>query len=299
MSLKVQCPAKVNLFLEITGKRPDGYHRLATLFAKINLYDVLDMTADQTGEIQLEIPSEEAGAPALSAGEDNLVMRAARAFYKAFRVGQGVKIVLTKRIPMGAGLGGGSSDAAGTLLGLAKLFDIKLDAKKKKKLHEIAVTLGADVPFFLRPEAFCLGTGIGDRLKGVAIGKSLPYMVLAHPGLHVATPSVYKTLEKPSWPVVLTRLSQLNKLLAALKKSRPVDVWGGLLFNRLEEAKLPELERVAQARSILERAGARFVRMSGSGSSVFGFVSSHQEGEECVKRLRGYPWKVYLTSCHG
>ena len=127
MSLKIQCPAKVNLFLEITGKRPDGYHRLATLFAKINLYDVLDLTADQTGEIKLSIETEEGLAP-LSAGEDNLVMRAARAFFKAFRVGQGVTIVLTKRIPMGAGLGGGSSDAAGTLLGLAKLFDIKLDA---------------------------------------------------------------------------------------------------------------------------------------------------------------------------
>src|ERR1700758_2090608 len=160
MSIKIQCPAKVNLFLEVTGKRPDGYHRLATLFAKINLYDVLELEADMTGEIKLEIELDN-GSALLSAGDDNLVMRAARAFYKAFRVGQGVKIKLIKRIPMGAGLGGGSSDAAGTLLGLARLFDIKLDAKKRKKLHDIAVTLGADVPFFLRSENFCLGTGIG------------------------------------------------------------------------------------------------------------------------------------------
>jgi 4-diphosphocytidyl-2-C-methyl-D-erythritol kinase len=296
--VKFQCPAKINLFLEVTGKRPDGYHRLATLFAKINLYDVLDMTADQTGEIKLSIEAEDGLAP-LSAGEDNLVMRAARAFYKTFRIGQGVTIVLTKRIPMGAGLGGGSSDAAGTLLGLAKLFDIKLDAAKRLKLHKIAVSLGADVPFFLRPEVFCVGKGIGDQLKPVALGKSLPYMVLVHPGLHVATPAAFKALERPTRPVVLTRLSQLDKLITALKRSRPVDEWGGLLFNRLEEAKLPVLEQVAQARSILERAGARYVRMSGSGSSVFGFVSSFKDGEECVKRLQGYPWKVYLTCCNG
>lgn len=298
MSLKVQCPAKVNLFLEITGRRPDGYHRLATLFAKINLYDVLELTADQSGEIKLQVESGE-GIPALSAGEDNLVMRAARAFYKSFRVGQGVSIVLTKRIPMGAGLGGGSSDAAGTLLGLAKLFEIELDAKKRQTLRRLAVALGADVPFFLRPEAFCLGEGIGDRLRPVQIGKSLPYMVLAHPGLHVSTPEAYEALERPPRPVVLTRLKQLNKLLSALKRSRPVEEWGGLLFNRLEESRLPVLEQVGHARFILEKAGARFARMSGSGSSVFGFVASHREGEECVKRLRGYPWKVYLTCCNG
>jgi 4-diphosphocytidyl-2-C-methyl-D-erythritol kinase len=171
--MKMQCPAKVNLCLEITGRRPDGYHRLATLFAKINIYDVLDFTATTTGKIELEIAAQ-AGAPSISAGPDNLVRRAAEAFFKSFRIGQGVSITLTKRIPIGAGLGGGSSDAAGTLLGLAKLFDIKLDARKKAALHRLAVKLGADVPFFLHPAPFCLATGIGDRLKPVAIAKSLP-----------------------------------------------------------------------------------------------------------------------------
>jgi 4-diphosphocytidyl-2-C-methyl-D-erythritol kinase len=84
-----------------------------------------------------------------------------------------------------------------------------------------------------------------------------------------------------------------------LKKGRPVEEWGGLLFNRLEQAKLPVMTEVAQARRILEAAGAKGTRMSGSGSSVFGFVSSHVEGERVVRRLQAYPWKVYLTSCHG
>lgn len=299
MSIKQQCPAKVNLFLEVTGKRPDGYHKLATLFAKINVYDVLDFKFARSESQPMLALSEEPGAPQLSVGEDNLVLRAARAFYKTFRVKVGVRITLTKRIPMGAGLGGGSSDAAGTLLGLAKLFEIELHRKNKDKLHRLGVALGADVPFFLRPEPFCLGTGIGDRLKGITIAKSLPYMVLAYPAVHISTVEAFKALPKPPRADVLTRLSHLDKLVRGLKAGRPVEEWGGLLFNRLEQSELPALRQVEQARRILGQLGARGVRMSGSGSSVFGFVSSHVEGEEALKRLQGYPWKVFLTSCQG
>jgi len=296
--VKVQCPAKVNLFLEVTGRRKDGYHTLSTLFAKVNLYDVLDLEVVNGGKPTLEIV-DELHAGHLSAGSDNLVLRAAEAFYKAFRVGVGVKIVLTKRIPMGAGLGGGSSDAAGTLLGLAKLLDIELTAARKKKLHAIAVKLGADVPFFLKDADFCRATGIGDRLKPLEFHKSLPYMVLAWPGFASPTGPVYGRLPPRRRADILTRLAQLDKLLRLLHRGRPVDEWGGLLFNRLEEAELPVMTEVVQARRILEAAGARGTRMSGSGSSVFGFVSSHAEGERVVKRLQAYPWKVYLTSCHG
>lgn len=294
--MKIQCPAKVNLFLEVTGRRPDGYHRLSTLFAKINLYDVLDMTADMTGRIVLSV---EDGDSALSSGPDNLVYRAAQAFFKSFRIGQGVNIVLTKRIPMGAGLGGGSSDAAGTLLGLAKLFGMDLDAKKKATLRRIGLSLGADVPFFLHPAPFCLGKGVGDRLSPVKIEKSLPYMILIFPNLHISTPSAFKALKKPSRPDVLTRLSHLDKLISCLQRGCPVEEWGGLLFNRLEEARLPVMGQVEQVRRILLQLGARGVRMSGSGSSVFGFVESHAEGEKLVKRLQGYPWKIFLTCCNG
>ena len=296
--MKFQCPAKVNLFLEVTGRRKDGYHTLNTLFAKINIYDVLDMEVVNGNRPTLEIIDElETGV--LSAGPDNLVLRAAEAFYKSFRVGVGVKIILTKRIPMGAGLGGGSSDAAGTLLGLAKLLQIELNAAKKKKLHAIAVKLGADVPFFLKDDNFCRATGIGDRLRPVKIEKSLPFMVVAWPGFGSPTGPVYTSLPPRRRPEILTRLSQLDRLIRSLKKGRPVEEWGGLLFNRLEQAELPVMTEVAQARRILEAAGAKGTRMSGSGSSVFGFVSSHVEGERVVRRLQAYPWKVYLTSCHG
>jgi len=296
--VRVQCPAKVNLFLEVTGKRKNGYHTLSTLFAKINIYDVLDFKFANGGKPILEIV-DEFHACRLSAGPDNLVMRAAKAFYRSFRIGVGVHITLTKRIPMGAGLGGGSSDAAGTLLGLAQFFQIKLTAARKKKLHDLGVELGADVAFFLKDSPFCLATGIGDRLRPMKIPRSLPYMVLAWPGFPSPTGPVYKALAARRRPDILTRLSQLDKLVRRLKRGRPVDEWGGLLFNRLEQAELPVLADVAQARRIMEAAGVEGVRMSGSGSSVFGFVSSHAEGERIVRRLRVYPWKVFLTSCLG
>lgn len=296
--IKIQCPAKVNLFLEVTGKRRDGYHTLATLFAKINVYDVLELEADMSGRPVLEIVDELGTAP-LSAGPDNLVMKAATAFFKTFRIGQGAKIRLIKRIPMGAGLGGGSSDAAGTLLGLLKLYQMDPTKARLDKLRTLAAKLGADVPFFLHPGNFCVGTGIGDKLKPVKIEKSLPYMVLAWPGVPAPTGPVYKALPPRLRSDVLTRRSQLHRLLVSLKRGRPVEEWGGWLFNRLEEAELPVLTEVAQARRILAAAGAKGVRMSGSGSSVFGFVSSHAEGERVVGRLQAYPWKVYLTSCLG
>lgn len=294
--MKVQCPAKVNLFLEVTGRRPDGYHRLATLFAKINLYDVLELVPARSG---VELTVETDSGIELTAGPENLVARAANAFLRAFRIGLGVRLHLTKRIPLGAGLGGGSSDAAGTLLGLPKLFGLGLDARKKALLRRLAVGLGADIPFFLHPASFCLGTGIGEHLKPVKIAKSLPYMVLVYPGVSVSTAEVYKALPKASRPDVLTRLSQLDKLVSSLKRGRPVGEWEGLLFNRLEQAALPVLSHVEQARRILSQLGARGVRMSGSGSSVFGFVSSHEEGEKAIRRLQGYPWKVFLTCCNG
>ncbi len=300
MSIKQQCPAKVNLFLEVTGRRKDGYHTLASLFTRINLYDVLEMEVVGANNPvpTLEIVDELNTMP-LSAGPDNLVLRAAKAFYREFRVGVGVKIVLYKRIPMGAGLGGGSADAAGTLLGLARLLNINLTAARKKKLHDIGVKLGADVPFFLKEANFCRATGIGDRLKPVKIAKSLPFMVLVWPGFPSPTGPVFTALPPRKRSETLTRLSQLDKLIRRLKSGRPVEEWGGLLFNRLEQAQLPVMTDIAQARRILEATGAKGVRMSGSGSSVYGFVSSHAEGVRVVKRLQAYPWKVYLTSCHG
>ena len=296
--MKIQCPAKINIFLEIVSKRRDGYHNIASLMAKIHLYDVLDLDWAPGGELTFLIEPQE-GAPEVPAGPDNLVFRAAKLLCEAAGVKRGVRLVLSKRIPVGAGLGGGSSDAAGALLGLAKLFELPKSAKTRKTLFDIGRSLGADVPFFLQPAAFALARGIGDRLKPLKVGHTLPYMILVYPGVAIATAESYKALPKASRSDVLTRLSQLDKLARGLEKGRPIERLSGLFFNRMEQAELSSLRTVEQARAILERAGLSGVRMSGSGSSVFGFAASHEDGRRALKRLSGYPWKIFLTSLGG
>lgn len=295
-AVQVQCPAKVNLFLEVTGRRADGYHTLASLFAKISLFDVLDAERTEAG-LELEVVDE--CGQGLRGGPENLVWKAAESFRRAFRVGLGSRLKLTKRIPMGAGLGGGSSDAAGTLIALARLYGLERAPKTAARLRALAAKLGADVPFFLHPGPLAEARGIGERLTRVRPAKALPWMILVYPNLAVPTPAVYGRLVRGPRAEVLTRLSDLDKLKKNIEKGRPISVWEGLLFNRLETAVLGVHPEVEQAKRILERMGLRAVLMSGSGSSVFGFASSHEEAERQRRRLQAYPWKVFLTCCLG
>ncbi len=293
--IRVQCPAKINLFLEITGRRKDGYHHLASLMGKINLYDVLELSVGHDGEAALDIERENGGVP-LSTGPDNLVLRAVAAFREEFGVARGVRVKLIKRIPIGAGLGGGSSDAAGTLAGLVKLFRMKLDAAGRKTLAAVAKSLGADVPFFLHPSPWCLARGIGEKLKPLAFKDHLPYLIVVYPGFPVSTAEAYKNLALPRRADVLTRLGQLDRLINRLKRGESLDAWKDLLFNRLEESALPALDKISWMRSLLGRLGLRGVRMSGSGSTAFGFVHSREVGESCLKKIKAYSWEAHLTS---
>lgn len=292
MAVRLKCPAKINLFLEVTGRRPDGYRLLETIFAKIALYDELTLRRSPGKQISLAVLNGR-GMPPLSAGKDNLVYRAADAFLRTFKIGAGVDIKLKKVIPMGAGLGGGSSDAAGTLKGLAKLFGIKVTDKTGKRLHNIGKRLGADVPFFLRPEPLCKGTGIGDRLKPLRT-VNLPYIILIYPNVHSSTAEAYSRLKDPSSGELLTSRSNFDKIQKKLGGACPISQWDGLLFNRLEDAVLSVHPEISRAKSVLSELGARGVLMSGSGSSVFGFVASRAEGQRLVRRLRKEPWRVFL-----
>lgn len=297
LQVQVQCPAKVNLFLEVTGRRRDGYHTLATLFAKVGVFDVLDVERTDAPGFALEVVDE--AGQGLKATPDNLVLRAAEAFRKEFRLGYGAKIRLTKRIPMGAGLGGGSSDAGGTLVALARLHRLEMDRSAMARVRRLAPGLGADVAFFTRRDAFCDGRGVGEKLKALEVPKALPWMVLVWPGVHSPTPAAYKRLVRPARSVVLTRLAQLAKLEKRLAGGRPLPEWEGLLFNRLEDAVLGHIPEVRQAKDILARAGLRGVLMSGSGASVFGFAPSREEAAAAARKLSAYPWKVFLTCCLG
>ncbi|MCX5788512.1 MAG: 4-(cytidine 5'-diphospho)-2-C-methyl-D-erythritol kinase [Elusimicrobia bacterium] len=295
--IKVQCPAKVNLFLEVTGRRRDGNHDLATLFAKINLFDGLELEA--IAEPRVELSIENRTAASLDAGPENLVSRAAEAYRERFGIEHGVRIRLEKKIPIGAGLGGGSSDAAGTLVGMARLCGRKLDRAHHAGLKRIGSLLGADVPFFLQEQPYAIGGGVGDELEALEVAKAPPSMILVYPRVEIGTGGVYKALELPAGPVALTRISQLGKLKKKLAAGRPISEWADLLFNRLEDPVLRSYGQVRQAKEILERLGAKGALMSGSGSSVFGFFPEAGEAERAAGRLRGYPWEVFVTCCLG
>jgi len=183
--IRLTAHAKVNLYLEITGRRPDGYHTLSTVFQTISLGDDLSFAPAENFSLTCS-------DPALPVDERNLVMRAALRLRDALREERGAKIHLDKKVPMGAGLGGGSADAAATIQGLLKLWGRRISTSAVRRL---AVQLGADIPFFLKG-GLCYATGIGDKLTG---RKPLPktWMVLVWPGFGVSTKEAYAKVILP------------------------------------------------------------------------------------------------------
>lgn len=286
-SVVLSAPAKINLFLEILGRRPDGYHRLSTIFQEISLADALTARADPalpSGEFRLECPGSD-----LPVGPDNLVLRAARAFPADRGPTDGCRFVLKKRIPVGAGLGGGSSDAAAALKAIWRLSGGAAGGFPRATFAPVARRLGADVPFFLAGGRAKAG-GIGDRLTLFPDSKTPYWFVLVFPRVFVSTREVYERLR---FPLTKRRTSlKLEKMLAA---GRPSREWAPLIFNRLEEAVLDRVPAVREARAALVGAGCRTALMSGSGSSVFGVVDSSAHGRRVLRDLPRGKWDVWLV----
>jgi 4-diphosphocytidyl-2-C-methyl-D-erythritol kinase len=279
----VNAPAKINLVLEVVRRRPDGYHDLRTVMHTLELADTLRFTPHPAG---VRVSCDAPGVPA-DAG--NLAGRAAELFQRAYGLRDGVAIHIQKRIPVAAGMGGGSSDAAATLLGLCRFWDLPVD---RKRLHALAQQLGSDVPFLLHGGC-ALGTGRGDRLFPWPAVPGL-WMVVVNPGFAVPTPLVYKKLKLP-----LTRKKNyINLLRQAILKKNPEKI-GQYLYNQLETVTLKMHPEVARIKAALLAAGATAALMSGSGPTVFGLVPSPEAGQKIVKKLaERYPF-VCLTRTAG
>jgi len=282
MKIVLKAPAKINLFLEITAKRPDGYHNLETVMQTISLCDELsveDLGAADT-RIILECSSKE-----LPVDEGNIVYRAAQALKKFYNINRGARIFLKKEIPTGAGLGGGSSDAAAAIKGLAGIWNIKAE---KNDLEKIAAELGADVPFFLTGgTALCEGKGeIVTPLPPIA---RMP-VILANPGFGVATPSVYKKVTFP-----LTKPRKIHKITRLIcRGSFNGQNASDYCFNRLEEFVFPDYPQIAEIKSVLTELGCASL-MSGSGATVFGILGSESQSETIKSKLQEYHWKTWAV----
>lgn len=277
--IRLRAPAKVNLFLEITGKRRDGYHTLSTVFQTISLADELTLAPAKTLTLTCSNPS-------LPTDESNLVMKAALRLQNALGETRGARIHLKKVVPMGAGLGGGSSDAASVLLGLQKLWKRTL---LPARLAALATTLGADVPFFLKG-GLCSATGIGEILKPLKPIRNT-WMVLVFPGFGVPTKEAYGR-------VCLPYANPKSAAFTTKWLYKAPRQWAGHLFNRFEDSVFPAYPVLPILKQELLDAGADGALMSGSGASVFGVVTSAAKGRRILRQFRPrFPqsWLVHST----
>jgi len=265
--------AKVNLFLELLGKRGDGFWEIETIFQTISLSDILTFEVIEKDTISFSCNWKELE------NEENLVIKAARKLQRVGKIRKGVKISLQKRIPLGAGLGGGSSNAALTLKVLNTLWEVNVG---KQELHEMAASLGSDVSFFLTGGT-CLGKGRGEIITSLP---SLPAwkIFLIFPPFLVYTKDVYADARLPE-----IHLSSKPMQNAIKSKDR-----GGILanlFNRLEETVFRNYPQLKAWREELQSLGFRNTLMSGSGPTLFGFLSGAEEAKKIKewskkKRLR-------------
>ena len=311
-SIKISAPAKVNLFLKVLNKRKDGYHNIHTLFERISLTDTITLIKRPSGIV---VTSDKF---ITRDPKDNIAYKAADLILKyakkgsrvnplrggstSLRTGQGsrtgVSIHIKKNIPIAAGLGGGSSDAASVLIGLNKLFNIKLT---NKKLMDLAGQLGADVSFFLLNTPFAIGTGKGEKLKKSHIRAQLWHLII-NPGFKMPTKDIYKAYDNRRPKGLTTKLRDV-KIQHSLTNSFDHKSLEDMLYNDLEEIAISKKKVLG---NIIERLASHLGRkaiVSGSGPSVFCLYETGKEVRAAKDKLfRNVPsarrksWKVFVAS---
>jgi len=277
----VRAYAKINLTLDVLGRRADGYHELATVMQTVDLYDTICLTA--TGDRRVELVCTK---PELS-NEDNLAARAAHLVCERLALRQGVLLELHKHIPVAAGLGGGSSDAAAVLLALQQWWQLQLSPSD---LLDMAAALGSDVPFFLTGGlALCVGRG--ERVTALAPcwPRSMRWLLLLKPAIGVSTAVVFRNLSASDFTDG-THSRAVSTALNAGQTPRLED-----LHNCFERSVLEYYPEVAHARADLLRAGAPFVRLSGTGPTLFASFAELACAQRVQEQLQMQGYEVYLS----
>lgn len=267
MRLEKQSPCKVNLLLNILGKRTDGFHELETVMQPVPIYDLITFETCANG---IHLTSSDARLPTDS---KNLIYRAAEIFFAAAEITSGIRIRLEKKIPLAAGLGGGSGNAATTLLALNELFRFPL---LKSELEKLAASIGSDIPFFLQPFP-ALATGRGENIQPLEPFAALSgcYIFIVHPGFGISTPWAYQQLA--NFPHALNgQPGRAQKLISLLQQNSAVEAAKGF-YNSLEAPALPKYPLLTLFQEFFRENGAIATLMSGSGSSTFAIVKNGQE----------------------
>lgn len=286
MQLEKKSPCKVNLLLNIIGKRADGFHELETVMHPVNVFDELSFARVTRG---FHFTCSD---PTLPTDAGNLVHRAAMAFFHKTEIRDGVRIHLEKKIPLAAGLGGGSGDAATALLGLNEIFGKPLSTKA---LNEIAATLGSDIPFFLQPKP-AVGTGRGENIQPLDFFPAMrgTAILLIHPGFGISTPWAYQNLAR--FPNALNgTLGRAQKLISLLQ-SPDLRRAGAEFYNSLEAPALEKYPLLALFQEFLRENGAAATLMSGSGSTTFALTQNLSSAEQLIEKFKSKFGETHWTA---
>jgi 4-diphosphocytidyl-2-C-methyl-D-erythritol kinase len=280
MKIRIKAPAKINLFLEVKSKRTDGYHNIETIMQTISLYDKLSF------ELTKDKISFSCNNKSIPGNRSNIVYMAAHRVKKHFNIKNGVKIYLKKKIPVGAGLGGGSSDAAATLKALVKLWKIKFS---RHEIEKIAAKLGSDVTFFLTGGiALCKGKGeLVTPLRRIDKLK----VILVNPGYALPTVEMYKKIKLP-----LTNTRKLNRIMPSIcNNSFNTKKAFDTCFNRFEKIVSRNNPEIVEIKKTLNDLGcSSFV--SGSGATVFGILDPGAKVKNLKFELKKHKWKIYFVN---
>jgi 4-diphosphocytidyl-2-C-methyl-D-erythritol kinase len=291
MKLEKASPCKVNLLLNILGKRPDGFHELETVMHPVAIFDELQFTRGGGG-IRLTCSD-----PALPTDSRNLVYRAAAAFLHSAKIQEGVRLHLEKRLPLAAGLGGGSANAAITLLGLNELFDSPLSSADLKSL---ATSIGSDVPFFLQARP-ALATGRGENITPLDFFPALrtAAFLLIHPGFGIATAWAYQQLAR--FPATLNGQPGRAQKLIGLLQVTDLNQAAVEFYNSLEAPALEKYPLLALVQEFLRSEGASATLMSGSGSTTFAVAQNVATAEALAEKVRSRfgerTWVQVVPAC--
>ncbi|MGN1032771.1 MAG: 4-(cytidine 5'-diphospho)-2-C-methyl-D-erythritol kinase [Intestinibacter sp.] len=282
-SIKLKSRAKINLSIDVLGKRQDGYHLVEMIMQTIDLYDLIEIEEIQDDKIIIKSNSKE-----IPLDSSNLVYKAADLIKKTFNVDRGLNIYIQKNIPVAAGMAGGSSNAAAILVGLNKLWDLNLTYRQ---LEEIGLKLGADIPFCIKGGA-ALAEGIGEKLTSIkGLSKNVSILV-CKPDLFVSTKEVYECIDSKD-----IRKRPDNQFLIQCLRNNKIKQLAENMFNVLEEVTVTKHPVIQQIKNTMIENKALGAMMSGSGPTVFGLYENKEDAIKCKSILEEQFKQVFVVEC--
>ena len=283
--ISVKALAKINLGLDVVGKREDGYHEVCMVMQTIHLFDRLDISKNRSGQITMET-----NLSFLPTNENNLVYKAAKLLTDEFEIKDGIHVQLQKHIPVAAGMAGGSTDAAAVLYGMNRIFELGLT---REQLMERGVKIGADVPYCVM-RGTALAEGIGEKLTKLPPMVKCPVLI-AKPQISVSTKFVYDNLKLNSD----TKHPDIKKLVTDIKEKDLYKIAGDM-GNVLETVTIPAYPVIAEIKEHMKEHGALNAMMSGSGPTVFGLFDKEETAAKAYEAMKasGLAKQVYLTSIY-